>query len=163
MFFFVFLFLIGYYLYKHKPDATSFREYILTNKESNSSSSPSTSQDLFKFFNKLLVGQPSVPDFKLDDYYCFTVVSFKDGTATYVGFLNKWYLWSKIEVVGSSRGDQLFGRKKKGSATEMQVIEGLAYGDKEAAIRAKGKKDCMYYCRRGSIYNNFCNSLRIAT
>ncbi|CAG8598757.1 10074_t:CDS:2 [Funneliformis mosseae] len=144
MILFIFLFFIGYYSYKHKPNANSFREFILTSKETNSpsTSSPSTSQDLFKFFNKLLVGQPSVPEFKIDDYYCFNVVSFKDGTATYVGFLDKWYLWSKIEVIGSSgRGDRLFGRKKKGSATEMQVIEGLAYSDKEAAIKAKGKKD----------------------
>ncbi|PKC74435.1 TPR-like protein [Rhizophagus irregularis] len=135
MLFFILLIFIGYYFHKCRPDANSFREYILTNN-SNSSSSSSSSQELFKFFNKLLVGQPSVPEFKLDDYYCFTVVTFRDGTATYVGFLNKWYLWSKIEVVGSKgRG------KKKNSVTEMQVIEGLAYEDKEVAIRAKGKKD----------------------
>ncbi|RIA96509.1 hypothetical protein C1645_733255 [Glomus cerebriforme] len=133
MFFLIFLIFIGYYFYKRKPDANSFREYILTN---NSNSSSSSSQDLFKFFNKLLVGQPSVPEFKLEDYYCFSVVSFKDGTATYVGFLNKWYLWSKIEVVNSNgRGDR---SRRKNSA---QDIEGLAYGDKEAAIRAKGNKD----------------------
>jgi hypothetical protein len=138
MFFFIFLIFIGYYFYKRRPDANSFREYILTNNNSNSSSS--SSQELFKFFNKLLVGQPSVPEFKLDDYYCFTIVTYRDGTATYVGFLNKWYLWSKIEVVGSN------GRvKRKNSVTEMQVIEGLAYEDKEAAIRAKGKKDCLYH------------------
>src|SRR5436190_22628118 len=102
MFFLIFFIFIGYYLYKHKPDANSFREYILTN---NSSSSSSSSQDLFKFFNKLLVGQPSVPEFKLEDYYCFTVASFKDGTATYVGFLNKWFLWSKVEIIGSNKRD----------------------------------------------------------
>src|ERR1044071_10511502 len=116
MFFLIFWILIGYYFYKHKPDANSFREYILT-KDSNSSSSSSSSQDLFKFFNKLLVGQPSVPEFKFDDYYCFAVVSFRDGTATYVGFLNNWYLWSKVEAV--RKGDRLSGRRKKNSATEM--------------------------------------------
>jgi hypothetical protein len=135
MLFFVFLIFLGYYFYKRRPDANSFREFILTN---HSNSSSSTSHDLFKFFNKLLVGQPSVPDFKFDDYYCFTVVSFRDGTATYIGFLNKWYLWSKVEVFNGS------GRKRN-SATEMQVIEGLAYEDKEAAIRAKGKRDCLYH------------------
>ena len=142
MFFLIFFIFIGYYFYKHKPDANSFREYILTN---NSDSSSSSSQDLFKFFNKLLVGQPSVPEFKLEDYYCFAVVSFKDGTATYVGFLNKWYLWSKVEIISSNgMNDRLFGYSKKNSATNMQVIEGIAYEDKEAAIRSKGKKDCWY-------------------
>jgi hypothetical protein len=41
----------------------------------------------------------------------------------------------------------------------MLEVEGLAYEDKEAAIRAKGKKDCWYLFEKLH-YNNLCNSLQ---
>ncbi|CAG8833194.1 21157_t:CDS:2, partial [Gigaspora margarita] len=120
----------------------SFRTYMLTREESKDSSASSSSRELFKFFNKLLVGQSAVPEFILDNYILFSIVKLKDGSATYLGLLDKWYLMSKIEIVGKNRKSISFIREKKAeTATESQVLEGMAYKEKEDAIRAKGKRD----------------------
>ncbi|CAG8446790.1 12395_t:CDS:2 [Acaulospora morrowiae] len=125
-----------YYAHKHNPNDESFRNYMLTREESKDNSASNSSKELFKFFNKLLVGQPTVPEFYHNDYYCWSIVKLKDGSASYIGFYDKWYLLSKIEIISSGRN-----KKQSDSATEMQILEGSAYNEKEAAIKAKGQRD----------------------
>nr|CAG8438252.1 10398_t:CDS:2 [Entrophospora candida]CAG8521365.1 12638_t:CDS:2 [Entrophospora candida] len=132
----IILCVILYLLHKTNPTSTSFHNFI-SKKNESSSSTTSTSKELFGFFKKIFSDQPTVPEYTRDDYVIFSIVNLKDGSATYLGVGGVWFVLSQIELIETGG----IGGSGKETAVELKILEGSANQEKENAIQAKGKRD----------------------
>ncbi|KAL1915409.1 uncharacterized protein VTP21DRAFT_6867 [Calcarisporiella thermophila] len=111
--------------YKTNPTEASFRNYI-----SNASSQNANRATLSSWLNTLL---PTRPEFTHTDYVFFSIVSAKRSSATYLGCFGQWFLVS--EMVQRQEGG------RGGSEQENLEMEERANAEKDAAVKAKVKRD----------------------
>ncbi|CAG8573559.1 6629_t:CDS:2 [Ambispora gerdemannii] len=107
-----------YAAYKTNPDNISFGSYITSDNKNKKNQSNAISS----FITGILSNKPRVPEFKRDDYLCFSIVTLGDGSATYLGVFGVWFVLR----------------------LEMQSLENLATNEKNQAIKAKGARDCEF-------------------
>ncbi|CAG8607910.1 6913_t:CDS:2, partial [Ambispora leptoticha] len=130
--------------HKTNPDNSSFCSHFTSESNENNKNK---SNALTSFFNDILSSKPRVPDFKRDDYLCFSIVTLSDGSATYLGFLGNWFVLSQVILVKNKKtargwfsggGGSSSNSSSKGEELEMQKLENLAINEKDQAIKAKG-------------------------
>ncbi|KAF9085001.1 hypothetical protein BGX23_010055 [Mortierella sp. AD031] len=156
MFGFVFLLLSCVVAVQTKPKQETFVPFLTTqrkNRVSNSSgaggqssstspgSSPANNVSGWFTRNILqpLTGGPRIPEHTINDYYFFQLATLNDGSGTYIGLFNQWFVLSELQEVSEKEGAVIAGGGS--SAGSGNVYEGQAEARKQAAIQAKGKRD----------------------
>ncbi|KAF9933890.1 hypothetical protein FBU30_004058 [Linnemannia zychae] len=153
---FVFLLLSCVVAVQTKPKQETFIPFLTTqrkNRVSNSSassttavSSSSATTNVSGWFTRNilepLTGGPRVPEHTITDYYLFQLATLHDGSGSYIGLFNQWFVLSELQEVSEKDGTANASNSHRGSGNG-NVYESQAEAQKQSAIQAKGKRD--YY------------------
>jgi hypothetical protein len=152
---FVFLLLSCVVAVQTKPKQETFVPFLTTqrkNRVSGSSSSAATSSSSSSAGNNVsgwftrnilqpLTGGPRIPEHTITDYYFFQMATLNDGSGSYIGLFNQWFVLSELQEVSEKDGVTIAGGSS-GRAGGGNVYEAQAEAQKQNAIQAKGKRDC---------------------
>ncbi|KAG0272001.1 hypothetical protein BGZ95_000128 [Linnemannia exigua] len=153
---FVFLLLSCVVAVQTKPKQETFVPFLTTQRKNRVSSSPSTSSspsgraaassasnNISGWFTRNilqpLAGGPRVPEHTITDYYFFQMATLNDGSGSYIGLFNQWFVLSELQEI--SEKDGAIGGGGRAGAGSGNVYEGQAEAQKQNAIQAKGKRD----------------------
>lgn len=153
---FVFLLLSGVVAVQTKPKQETFVPFLTTQRKNRFSGSPATTSsagnNVSGWFTRNilqpLTGGPRIPEHTITDYFIFQMATLNDGSGSYIGLFNQWFVVSELQEVSEKDGATIAGgnggRSGSGNAYEAQ-----AEAQKQNAIQAKGKRDCrciLFFC-----------------
>jgi len=88
-----------------------------------------------------LTGGPRIPQHTINDYYFFQLATLNDGSGSYIGLFNQWFVLSELQEISEKDGSSQGSRSGSGNGN---VYEGQAEAHKQNAIQAKTKRDCKF-------------------
>jgi len=74
-----------------------------------------------------------MPEHTIDDYFFFQLAKMNDGTGSYIGMFQSWWVLSELREVTGVGGDPRRNNLNRESQAEKK---------KQDAVQAKIKKDC---------------------
>ncbi|KAF9558876.1 hypothetical protein EC968_006801 [Mortierella alpina] len=126
-----------------KPARDTFVPFITTQRKSRFSSTSTSSAStpgsggVSRWFTRNILeplsGGPRVPDHTITDYYLFLLATLNDGSGSYVGLFQQWWVLTELQ---EASGETAVGSGRQGNAYDAQ-----AESKKQAAVQAKIKKD----------------------
>ncbi|KAF9288000.1 hypothetical protein BGZ68_000955 [Mortierella alpina] len=145
---FVFLLLSCAVAVQTKPKPETFVPFLTTHRKSRcSSTSASTasasstqgSGGVSRWFTRNILEPlsvvPRVPEHTITDYYLFQLATLADGSGSYVGLFQQWWVLTELQEVS--------GTSTAGSGAQGNAYDARAEAQKQVAVQAKVKKDYM--------------------
>ncbi|KAF9955975.1 hypothetical protein BGZ70_010065 [Mortierella alpina] len=128
-----------------KPRQETFAPFLTTQRKSrfsSSSASPastSSTQDsggVSRWFTRNILeplSGPRVPDHTITDYYLFHLATLSDGSGSYLGMFQQWWVLTELQDVVSE--------STAGPGGQSNTHDAQAEAKKQVAVQAKIKKD----------------------
>ncbi|KAG0288467.1 hypothetical protein BGZ96_007763 [Linnemannia gamsii] len=136
-----------------KPKQETFVPFLTTQRKNrvSGSSSPATPSSTSSTGNNVsgwftrnilqpLTGGPRIPEHTITDYFIFQMATLNDGSGSYIGLFNQWFVVSELQEVSAKDGATIAGGSG-GRSGSGDVYEAQAEAQKQNAIQAKGKRD----------------------
>ncbi|KAF9934686.1 hypothetical protein BGZ75_002223 [Mortierella antarctica] len=129
-----------------KPKQETFVPFLTTQRKSRfsstsaspaSASSTQGSGGVSRWFTRNILeplsGGPRVPDHTITDYYLFQLATLNDGSGSYLGLFQQWWVLTELQEVS--------GESTAGSGGQGNAYDAQAQAKKQVAVQAKIKKD----------------------